>query len=112
MSAVNSQFTLHQFVRISRHKHCFEKWYTGNWSPEIFQIYKIMQTQPTTYFLKDYEGHEIKGCFYGYELQIVGHPNLYLIERIVRRKGKQIFVKWLGFDNSHNSWITAKEMCR
>lgn len=70
-----------------------------------------MQTQPTTYLLKDYEGHEVKGCFYAYELQTVKHPSLYLIEKIVRKSGRKVLVKWLGFDKKHNSWITAKELC-
>lgn len=107
----SAEFSMSQYVRISRHKHSFEKGYTANWSPEIFKICKILHTQPTTYLLQDYEGHEVKGCFYGHELQTVKHPNLYLVERVLRKKDHKFLVKWLGFNNTHNSWVTAKELC-
>ncbi|KYN19108.1 hypothetical protein ALC57_08566 [Trachymyrmex cornetzi] len=27
------------------------------------------------------------------------------MEKVLRRKGDRVYVKWLGFDGSHNSWI-------
>ncbi|KYQ47695.1 hypothetical protein ALC60_13272 [Trachymyrmex zeteki] len=29
--------------------------------------------------------------------------DMYLVEKVLRKKGKEVYVKWLGFDNSHNS---------
>lgn len=55
-------------------------------------------------------GHDIRGAVYEEELQIVKNPDLYLVEKILRKKRDLIYVKWLGFDNSHNSWINKKDM--
>lgn len=52
------------FVRISRIKHVFEKGHTTNWSCEIFEIYKVQNTSPISYVLKDYYGNIIEGSFY------------------------------------------------
>ena len=27
------------------------------------------------------------------------------IEKVIRRKGDRLYVKWKGYDNSFNSWI-------
>lgn len=100
-----SKFKVNDYVRISRYKALFEKGYTPNWSTEIFQISKILPTKPITYLLIDSNKDKIKGCFYKYELQKVKNPDIYLIEKVIRRKGNKSFVKWLGLDNTHNSWI-------
>jgi hypothetical protein len=92
-------------VRISK-----QKGYLPNWSTEIFTIFKINKTNPVTYQLRDYNGNPILGCFYSEEIYKTNYPNDYLIEKIVRKKGNQIYVKWAGFDNSHNSWINKNEI--
>ena len=48
------------------------------------------------------QGHP-SGGFYEAELQKTKQPDVFLIESILRRKGNKMYVKWLGFDNSHNS---------
>lgn len=104
------QLKINEPVRISKHKHQFEKGYTPNWTTEIFKICKIQHTTPITYLLKDLDGNEIKGCFYAHELQRVKYPDIFLIEKIIHRKGDKVFVKWLGFNSSHNSWIKKSDL--
>ena len=58
-----------------------------------------------TYLLEDWRGNPIEGGFYEHELLKAAAPDVYLVEKILRRKGDKVFVKWLGFDNVHNSWI-------
>ena len=31
------------------------------------------------------------------------------IEKVIKRKGDKLYVKWKGYDNSFNSWIDKKE---
>lgn len=104
-----NKFKIGDHVRITRYKKHFEKGYETNWSPEIFKIIKISNKFPVTYLIQDYQKHPILGRFYEQELQKVSDPNAYLIESVIRKKGDKIFVKWLGFDNSHNSWINKKD---
>lgn len=99
------KFKVNDKVRVSRLKHIFEKGYTPNWSSEIFSITKVCKTDPVTYKLKDYLDQPIKGGFYEQELSKVKYPDVYLVEKVIRRRGSSVYVKWLGFDNTHNSWI-------
>jgi len=83
----------------------FEKGYTPNWTTEIFQIKRIQYTNPITYILKGYQGNDIKGGFYEYELMKTKFPDTYLVEKVIRRRNGRAFVKLLGFSSEHNSWI-------
>ena len=42
-------------VRVSKYKHIFEKGYTPNWTTEIFTIFRVKNTFPVIYKLKDYD---------------------------------------------------------
>lgn len=104
------KFKMNDYVRVSKYKSLFEKGYLPNWSTEIFTILKVVPTEPITYHLADLKGERIKGCFYGPELQKTKMTDVYLVEKIIRRKGNNVFVKWLGFDNEHSSWINANDV--
>ena len=109
-------------VRISRISVTspFRKNFDQNWSEEIFRIASLNTVnKPVMYVLKDVETDEIiDGKFYHEELQDVGEtlPNVYRIERIIRTKGKgehkQYLVKWYGFKDSQNSWITKDQLVK
>ena len=34
------------------------------------------------------------------------------IEKVIKRKGDKLYVKWKGYDNSFNSWIDKKELIK
>lgn len=105
-----SKFKVKDYVRISKYKSLFEKGYTPNWSMEIFQIFKVIPTEPITYHLSDLNGERIKGCFYEHELLKTKNTDVYLVEKVIRRKGNKVLVKWLGFDNSQSSWVNANDV--
>ena len=65
----NARFNVGDRVRISEFKYIFAIGYTPNWSKEIFIVNKINDTVPRTYSLKDLNGEEILGSFYGRKLQ-------------------------------------------
>lgn len=100
-----NRFKVGDRVRVSRYKHVFEKGYVPNWTTEIFTIAAVKPTTPVTYHLEDYQKNPILGGFYEEELQKTKFPDTYLVEKVLKRRGNRIFVKWLGFDSSHNSWI-------
>ena len=105
-----NKFSIGDHVRISRYRSVFDKGYTPNWSNEIFIIRDVKLTNPTTYLLKDKKGENILGGFYELELQKVKHSDVYLVEKILKKKGNQYFIKWFGLDNSYNSWIDKKNL--
>lgn len=105
-----TKFKVGDHVRLSKYKHVFEKGYLPSWTTEIFTVKKIQHTNPETYLLVDWEGQEIKGGVYAEELQLVKHPDVYLVEKILRKKNNKVYVKWLGFDSRFNSWINANDV--
>ena len=110
---INNQkikFKIGDNVRISTQKGVFTKGYLPNWSTEIFEIIKINKTLPATYQLQDYIGKPIAGCCYSEDILKTNHPNDFLIEKIIRRKGNHVFVYGLGFDTTHNSWINRNDI--
>ena len=62
------RYKVGDFVRIYKYKNLFEKGYIGRWTKEVFQISKILNTNPVTYLIKDKDDEEIKGGFYEQEL--------------------------------------------
>ena len=91
-------------VGISKYKNIFTKGYMPNWSEEVFVIKKVKNTVPWTYVINDLNGEEITGTFYEKELQKTNQEE-FRIEKVIRRKGNKLYVKWKGYDNSFNSWI-------
>jgi len=97
-----SKFKVGDSVRVSKYKTIFEKGYTPNWTTEVFTIVKMQRTNPVTYLLEDYRGKSVAGAFYEHELHRATHPDVYLMKKVLRRKGDKMYVNWLGCDNS---WI-------
>ena len=107
-----SKFVVGDCVRISKYKRkVFDKGYTPNWTEEIFVIDKVLPTKPITYSIVDLMGEEIKGSFYDQELQ-KAKQQTFRIEKIIRRnnKKKMALVKWSGYPDKFNSWVSLKDL--
>jgi len=107
--AAPARFKASDSVRVSKYKTLFEKGYTPNWTTEVFKITKVQKTNLVTYLLEDYCEIPVAGGFYKYELHCVVNPDV-LVEKILRKRRNEVYMKWLGFDNSHNSWIRKNNM--
>ena len=107
------KFKINDIVRISlKRRELFDK-PTGNikWSEELFRIYKINKSNVITYQLKDMNDEIIKGIFYEKELQLTKNTTgEYIIEKILKTKGNQIYVKWRNYDSSFNSWVNKYDI--
>ena len=105
------EFEVIDHVRISKYKNIFAKGYTLNWSEEVFVIKKVKNTVPWTYVINDLNGEEIIGTFYEKELQKTNQQE-FRIEKVIKRKGDKLYVKWKGYDSSFNSWIDKKDLIK
>ena len=103
------KFKVGDHVRISKYKNIFAKGYMPNWSEEIFIIKKIKNTVPWAYVINDLNGEEIIGTFSENELQDTNQLE-FRIEKVLKRKGDKLYVKWKGYDSSFNSWIDRKDI--
>ena len=108
-SKKDPKFKVGDNVRISKYKNVFAKGYTPNWSKEVFVINKVQNTVPWTYLTNDLSGEEIMGSFYEKELQKTDQKE-FRIEKVIRKKGDKLFVKWKAYDNSFNNWIDKKDL--
>ena len=101
---VNDNNPKFKVVRISKYKNIFAKGYTPNWSEEVFVIKRIKNIVPWTYVIDvNYE------TFHEKELQKIDQQE-FRIEKVIKKKGDKLYVKWKGSDNSINSWIHKKDL--
>ena len=103
------KFKICDHVKISNFENIFAKGYTPNWSEEVFIVGKINNTVPWTCVISDMNGEDITGSFYKKELQRT-NQQIYRVEKIIKRKGNKLFVKWKGYNDSFNSCINKKDI--
>ena len=72
-------------------------------------INKIKNAVPWTYVINDLNDEEIIGTFYKKELEKIDQQEV-KIEKVIKKKGNKMYVKWKGYDNSFNSWIHEKDL--
>ena len=92
----NPKFKIGDHVRIFKCKNIFAKGYTPNWSEEAFDVSKIKNQVPWTYVINDLNGEETIGTFYEKELQKTDQKEV-RIEKVIKRKGEKLYVKWKGY---------------
>ena len=103
------RFKVGDHVRISKYKNIFAEGYAPNWSEEVFVVSKIKNTVPWTYVINGLSGEKITGSFYEKELQKSSQKE-FRIEKVLKRKGDKLYVKWKGYDNRFNSCIVKKDL--
>ena len=90
--------------RIKRKTGTFEKGFTPNWTEKVFTISSVKATKPPTYTIKDTLREPAQGSFYEQELQL-SVQEIFRIERVLRKKETQVYIKWKGYCNAFNSWV-------
>lgn len=113
--AINNKQKLPKFkqgdiVRIARKTEIFDKSFLINWSFELFKIKNVYKTFPYVYEITDLTDNLITGKFYEFELQKTKFPDVYLVEKVLKRKKNKMYVKYLGFDSSNNSWVNKNDV--
>ena len=103
------KFQVGDHVRISRYKKSFAKGYTPYWSEEIFVIKEVKNRVPWIYVINDLNSEEVIRTFYEKKLQKTNKKE-FRIEKVIKRKGNKLCVKWKGYDNSFNSWFDKKSL--
>ena len=58
--------------------------------------------------INELNGEEITGSFYEKELQKPSQEK-FRLEKVLKRKGDKLYVKWKGYDSRFNSWINKKD---
>ena len=82
---------------------------TPNWSEEVSVVPKIKTTILWIYVINDLNVEPISGSFYEKELQKTSQEK-FRMEKVLKRKGDKLYVKWKGYNNLFNSWIDKKDL--
>ena len=72
-------------------------------------IKKVKNTVPYTYIINDLNGEQIIGILYEKEFQKTNQEE-FRIGKVIKKKGKKLYAKWKGYDNSFNSWIDKNDL--
>lgn len=98
-------------VRLALKKTKFDRGYKPRFTEEVFKIKQVLTNLPQPrYILESYNSDEtIDGSFYEGEITKASHEE-FKIEKILkeRKRGriKEYFVKWQGYPESQNSWVS------
>ena len=115
ISKSTAKFKVGDKMRISKTRRVFDKGYLPNWTEEIFIVSEVIDTKPPTNKLEEYEYEKIEGSFYEKKIQqVVKTDDVFKIEKVLstrKRKGvKKYFVKWKGYPEKFNSWISESDL--
>lgn len=117
-ASIKFKYQIGDLVRLSKSKAIFEKGYTAKWTRELFKIYERIPRIPPVYKVIDTHPTNpdiVKGIFYEEELQKVSNDDeVYYVEKVLRKRTKngekQEYVKWMGYPDKFNSWISTRDI--
>ena len=72
-------------------------------------IEKVKNTVPLTYVINDLNREGLVRTFYKNELEKTNQIEL-RTEKVIKRKGNKLHIKWKSYDSSFNSWIDKKDI--
>ena len=76
---------------------------------KVLWLKKLKKNVPWTIVISDLNGEKIVGTFYEKEQQKTIQKE-FRVERVMKRKGNKLYVKWQGYNNFLNSWIDKKDV--
>ena len=108
-----SNIKVGDFVLVNTAKKTFEKGVAPKWTREVFKVINVDMSSPRlSYKLEDMDGEEVKGMFVSNQLQKVTDPTNQplMIEKVVKRRGDQVLVKYLGNGDKFNTWVHKSQV--
>ena len=93
-----------------------DKGYYPTHQDHVYNIDKVIKGDRKYVFkVKDSSGRILNQIFYPEQLQKITE-NLYRIEKVLQKRKRrgiiEIFVKWLNYPSTYNSWISEKELVK
>ena len=104
------RFRIGDYVRIARLKPMFGRGYDKQAPETIYKIANVVTAFPRVmYELSTFDGTEnIIGKFYQEQLTLVLDQNEFVIEKILKRRGDNFLVKYLGYDKPE--WVPKQNI--
>ena len=107
-----SKFKVGDRVRLNKKYRVFKKGYLPGWTEEVFVVARVVPGILPTYKINEWDGTPVEGTFYAEDLQKVAvkDDDLFRVEKIVRRKGDKVLVRWKGWPDKYDSWIEKRAL--
>ena len=101
-------------VRLNKKFRTFKKSYLPGWTEEVFVVDRVKDGPIPTFRIVEWDGTPVVGTFYTQDLQKVrvADDALFRVEKVLRRKGTKLLVRWKGWPNKYDSWIDKKDVQR
>ena len=101
-------------VRLNKKYRVFKKGYLPGWTEEVFVVGRVMREVVPTYKINEWDGTPLRGTFYAQDLQkvTVMDDDLFRVEKIIKRKGDKVLVRWTGWPDKYNSWVEKRDLLR
>ena len=92
-------------MRLNKKHRPFKKGYLPGWTEEVFVVTHVRRHR-----LSEWDGTPIKGTFYEPDVQKVQVSDdwLFRVEKVLKRKGRSVLVRWKGWPAKYDSWIPAQ----
>lgn len=99
------KFKINQQVRISEIPKHFRRAFLPYWSTNLYTIKAINRKEPVVYTLADHSGKILPRKYYTEQLQLTKARDCYLVEKIVKKKGNKVLVRYLGYGPEFDEWV-------
>ena len=93
-------------IKIWKH---FRKKLHSKFLRRSFFYQKVKNTVPWTFTIKEFNSEGKLGIIFEKKLQDVTQRES-RIEKVIKKRGNKLCVKWKGFDNSFNSSVIKKDI--
>jgi len=99
-------------VRLNKIHRTFEKGYLPGWTEEVFVVHRVVPGVVPTYKIREWDETPVEATFYDADLQKVhvSDEALFHIEKVLKRKKDRLLVKWKGWPDKYNSWISHRDV--
>ena len=106
------KFKVEDRVRLNKKFRQFKKGYLPGWTEEVFIVSRVIPGVVVTYKIKEMDDTPLEGNFYTQDLQkvSVSDDDLYRVEKVLKRKGNKLLVRWKGCPDKYDSWIDKKDV--
>ena len=96
-------------VRMRYHLAPMEKAYFPLFTDQVFTVTAVTKDHPRhMYRLKTWDDKILERKFYSEDLVRVADNVDYRIEKVLKRRGNAVLVKWTGYPHSANTWISNR----
>ena len=106
------RFRVGDRVRLNKKHRTFKKGYLPGWTEEVFTVDRVIRGPVNTYKIRELDDTPLEGTFYEQDLQKVNvsDDDVFRVEKVLKREKGQALVKWKGWPDKYNSWISSKEL--